>query len=71
MRFGQTLRRIITQIVRANPEFGPVKLGKYDLADGYYQIQLNAKQAMKRADVLPPAPGEEQLKAIPLVLPMG
>jgi hypothetical protein len=71
MRFGQTLRRIMTQIVRANPAFGPVKLGKYDLADGYYRIQMNAKQAMKPAFVLPPAHGDEQLMAIPLVLPMG
>ena len=71
MRFGQALRRIMTKIVRANPTFGPVHLGKFDLADGYYRIQLNAKQAMNLACVLPPAPGEEQLIAIPLVLPMG
>jgi hypothetical protein len=54
MRFGQALRRIMTKIVRANPAFGPVQLGKYDFVDGYYRIQLNAKQAMNLACVLPP-----------------
>jgi hypothetical protein len=71
MRFGQTLRRIIAQIVRANPKFGPVHLGKYDLADGYYRIPLNPTHAMRLACLLPTASGEEPLVAIPLVLPMG
>jgi hypothetical protein len=71
MRFGQTLRRIIAQIVGANPKFGPVHLSKYDLADGYYRIPLNPTHAMQLACLLPTVSGEEPLVAIPLVLPMG
>jgi hypothetical protein len=71
MRFGRTLNRIMTQIVRANPKFGPVLLGKYDLADGYYRLPLNTNQAMHLACLFPESPGEESLVAIPLVLPMG
>jgi hypothetical protein len=41
MRFERTLYRIMNQIARSNPRFGPVLLGKYDLADGYYRIPLN------------------------------
>jgi hypothetical protein len=53
IRFGHALRRILTQIVRANPTFGPVLLGKYDLADGFYRIPLNATHAARLACVLP------------------
>jgi hypothetical protein len=65
MRFGKALRRIMTQIVQANPTFGPVHLGKYDLTDGYYRIPLNPNQAMRLACLLPTATGEEPLVAIP------
>jgi hypothetical protein len=71
MRFGRALRRMITQITRANPRFGPLLLGKSDLADGYYRIPLNTDQAIQLACLLPKSPGEEPLAAIPLVLPMG
>lgn len=71
MRFGHALRRILARIVRANPKFGPVYLGKYDLADGYYRIPVNPAHAMRLACLLPTASGEEPLVAIPLVLPMG
>jgi hypothetical protein len=71
MRFGRTLHRIMNQIARSNPRFGPVLLGKYDLADGYYRIPLNPTQAMRLACILPKTTSEEHLIAIPLVLPMG
>jgi hypothetical protein len=53
MRFGHTLRRFLTQIVRTSPKFGPVLLGKIDLADGYYRIPLKPNQAMKLDCLLP------------------
>jgi hypothetical protein len=56
----------MTQIVRANPKFGPILLGKYDLADGYYRVPLNVAQAMRLACLFPKSPGEEPLVAIPL-----
>jgi hypothetical protein len=61
----------MTQIVRANPKFGPVLLGKVDLADGYYRIPLNPAHAVRLACLFPKSTGEEPLVAIPLVLPMG
>jgi hypothetical protein len=70
-RFGRALRRIMTQIVRANPKFGPVLMGKVDLADGYYRIPLNPAHAMRLACLFPKSTGDEPLIAIPLVLPMG
>jgi hypothetical protein len=38
---------------RANPKFGPVLLGKIDLADRYYRIPLTSIQAMQLACLLP------------------
>lgn len=64
MRFGQALRRIMTQIVRSNPAFGPVHIGKYDLADGYYRIPLNPHHAIRLACLLPTAPTEDSLSTI-------
>ncbi len=71
MQFGHALIRIMQRIVRANPKFGPVLLGKYDLADGYYRIRLRAEHAFRLACLLPREQQETALVAIPLVLPMG
>jgi hypothetical protein len=70
MRFVNALKRIMKRIIRANPKFGPVLLGKYDLADGYYRIPLNINHAVRLACLLPPSDKEEPLVAIPLVLPV-
>jgi hypothetical protein len=51
----------MTQIVRANPKFGPVLLGKYDL------FPLNINHAVRLDCLLPPSDKEEPLVAIPLV----
>ncbi|NJN71149.1 MAG: hypothetical protein HC801_13350 [Nitrospira sp.] len=71
MQFGRTLERILYQIRHANPRFGPVYLSKVDLSDGFYRIQLNGSAIAKLAVALPRFPNEEQLLALPLVLPMG
>ena len=71
MQFGRTLERILYMVRHSNPNFGPVHLGKVDLADGFYRLWLNDSAVPKLAVALPKFPGEEQLLALPLVLPMG
>jgi len=55
----------------SNPEFGPVYICKLDISDGFYRIPLEANSAPSLAVLLPAAPGEPPLVAIPLSLPMG
>ena len=57
-------------IVYANPLFGPVKLIKIDLVDGYYWVPLSAQGALQLVVVLPFS-FANTLIAIPLTLPMG
>ena len=71
MQFGRTLERILYQIRHANPRYGHVYLAKVDLSDGFYRVALNDSAIAKLAVALPRFPGEEQLLALPLVLPMG
>jgi hypothetical protein len=58
-------------IHHANPKYGPVYMGKYDLSDGLYRAKLLPRAALKLAAILPRYPGEVQLVALPLTLPMG
>lgn len=55
----------------ANLKFGPVKLSKIDIKDGFYWAQLKAGDAPQLACLMPKAEGELQLVAVPLTLPMG
>lgn len=71
MQFGHALDRILREIMMADPAYGPVNLIKVDLSDGFYRIGLSAGDMPKLGLVFPTKPGEEQLVAIPLVLPMG
>lgn len=71
MQFGRTLQRVITQVVHSNPRFGPPKLAKLDIADGFYRVALNVNDIPKLAVALPPAPDGTPLVALPLALPMG
>lgn len=71
MQFGRTLQRVLQELAHADPAHGPVYMGKYDLADGFYRIQLTPQSALALGVILPKAPNEPALVAIPLVLPMG
>ena len=71
MQFGHALDRILRQILLANPAYGPVQLMKIDISDGFYRVNLNIDDIPKLGVAYPTAPGEEQLIAFPLVLPMG
>ena len=71
MQFGKALRRILQSIHDANPRYGPVRLAKIDIADGFYRIGLRPADALKLAVLFPTKAGEEPLVGIPLTLPMG
>ena len=71
MQFGRTLERVLYNIRHANPRYGPVRLGKVDLADGFYRVGLNTSAIPKLGIIFPKFQGEEQMIALPLVLGMG
>ncbi|KAL7534141.1 hypothetical protein ACHAWF_004731, partial [Thalassiosira exigua] len=71
MQFGHALDRILRKILLSNPAYGPVKMPKVDIRDGFYRIDLNVDDIPKVGVALPTKPGEEKLIAFPLVLPMG
>jgi len=71
MQFGHALERIITQTVRSDPRFGPVKFLKIDIADGFYRVWLHIHDIPTLAVAIPHLPGEPDLLALPLALPMG
>ena len=71
MQFGRALARILEKIHTAPPQHGPVYLHKLDVADGFYQVRLEASGIPALGVALPPLPGGEPLVAFPLVLPMG
>ena len=71
MQFGRTLDRLLAKARHADPAYGPVHMLKVDIADGFYRVGLDPDQAPGLAVILPKATDEEQLVAIPFVLPMG
>ena len=71
MQFGRALHRLLQKIHDANPRYGPVKLAKVDIADGFYRIGIRPLDALKLAVLFPRRKGEEPLIGIPLTLPMG
>ena len=71
MQFGRALERYIRKIVHADPRFGPVKMIKVDLADGFYRVWVNAPDVIKLGVAFPNLAGEEPLIAFPIALPMG
>ena len=71
MQFGGTLPRLLHAIAQADPRYGPIYMGKYDLADGYYRMHLHLESILPLALLFPTADDETPLVALPLVLPMG
>jgi hypothetical protein len=63
--------RILWLLRHANPKFGPPRLAKYDVKDGFYRLCLRALDCLRLALVLPKYEGESQLVAIPLACTMG
>ena len=71
MQFGNAIHRILRHLLLANPIHGPVSLSKFDIADGFYRIKLNARDIPTLGVVFPSKSVREPLVALPLVLPMG
>ena len=71
MQFGHALDRILRELILADPALGPVQLLKLDISDGFYRVNLNIEDVPKLGVAFPTKPGEPQLVAFPLVLPMG
>lgn len=71
MQFGHALQRVLQRVANANPRFGPVYLSKIDISDGFYRMRLTLQSILPLGLILPRWEGEEQMIALPLVLPMG
>jgi len=71
MQFGRALERVLYRVRYANPRYGPVYLGKVDLADGFCRVWLMPDSIPQLAVTFPKYKGEEQLIGLPLTLPMG
>ncbi|KAI2494663.1 adenylate kinase [Fragilaria crotonensis] len=71
MQFGRALQRICKRIVHSNPQYGPVKMAKIDIADGFYRVWVQLRDILKLGVALPSAHGQAPLIAFPLALPMG
>ena len=71
MQFGRALQRVLTNIVHANPRYGPPKLAKIDIADGFYRVWLRIRDIPKLGVLLPRSGDGPELVAFPLALPMG
>ena len=71
MQFGWALPRILYAIRHANPKFGPTRLSKQDVKDGFYRLFLRALDCLRLAVVLPKYENECQLVAIPMSCTMG
>lgn len=70
MQFGKAFHRFLRKLVRAHPSYGPVYLGKIDIADGFYRIGLQPRDIPRLGVILPSTTGTP-LVALPLALPMG
>jgi hypothetical protein len=71
MQFARELERLMYTVWHANPRFGPVYMGKVDLADSFYRLRLALLAMLKLAVIFPSYPDKEELIALPSTLPMG
>ena len=71
MQFGRALQRVCSTIVHSDRRFGPVKMAKIDIADGFYHVWVQLADVPKLGVALPSTPGCLPLVAFPLALPMG
>ena len=75
MQFGHALERFLRELLLANPALGPIYLAKTDVSDGFYRIDLAPSDVPKLGLLFPQvsesSDPDDQLVALPLVLPMG
>ncbi len=65
MQFARELERLMYTMWHANPRFGPVYMGKVDLTDGFYRLQLALSAMLKLVVIFSSYPDEEELIALP------
>ena len=70
MQSGRALHRLLQRIAHAEPSYGPVYLGKIDIADDFFRVSLQPHDIPRLGVILPTTTGEP-LVALPLTLPMG
>jgi hypothetical protein len=71
MQFGRALPRILRLVRHANPKFGPPRLNKQDVKDGFYRMFLRAADCLRLALLLPTYEGEPLMVGVPLACTMG
>ena len=71
MQFGGALPRVLRAVRHANPRYGPTRLAKHDIKDGFYRMFLRARDCLRLGIVLPRYADEEPLVAIPMSCTMG
>ena len=75
MQFGHALERFLRELLLANPALGPIYLAKTDVSDGFYRIDIAPQDVPKLGLLFPQVSDssnpDDQLVALPLVLPMG
>ena len=53
MQFGWALERLLYKVRHADPKFGPVRISKADIKDGFYRLFLNPSDCLRLGIVLP------------------
>ena len=71
MQFGGALPRILSDVRHANPRYGPTRLSKHDIKDGFYRMYFKAEDCPRLAIMPPQYLGETPLVAIPMACTMG
>jgi hypothetical protein len=72
MQSGRVLQRVMSTTMHADPQqYGPVYLAKIDITGGFYRVWLQQADILKLGVALPTSPGQPQLIAFPLALPIG
>ena len=59
MQFGYALERLLRHIVLSNPAYGPVRLAKVDLSDGFYRVYVRPADVSKLGMLFPSLPQED------------
>ena len=71
MQFGGAFERLLTLLRHANARYGPTRMAKHDVKDGFYRLFLRLLDCLRLAVLLPLYEGEPQLIAVPMACTMG
>ena len=71
MQFGKALLRCMFLVRHCHWKFGPPRLAKHDVSDGFYRMFLQARACLRLAILLPSYEGETPLVGVPMSCTMG